>query len=244
MAYDTSIFQEILSYRIHTTHWYVTILPSFAGVIGVTPRSCTVIGIPAVIMLCCKMCKGMRMGILEFPILTSQSILRHICTALISLTPFCCSTSYKIQDINCIVLWIYKYWLIFHIQRVVTDHMRYCSELTMERPIGGRGGGYFFLKKKPVGNFFIEKKCFTCWFHSRPFCFIWNYGTKQVIGHRKINNLKVSSWLVVLDIKFRIWNFIYWISNDHSYHLTIDNIVGEFDCRFRTFIYFTTILLF
>lgn len=125
MAYDTSIFQEILSYRIHTTHGYVTILPSFAGDIDVTPRSCTVVRIPAVIMLCFKMCKGMLMGILEFPILTSQSILRHTCTALIFLTPFCCSTSYNIQDINCIELWIYKYLLSFDIQRVVTDQIRY-----------------------------------------------------------------------------------------------------------------------
>lgn len=146
MAYDTSIFQEILSYRIHTTHGYVTILPSFAGDIGVTPRSCTVVRIPAVIMLCFKMCKGMLMGILEFPILTSQSILRHTCTALIFLTPFCCSTSYNIQDINCIELWIYKYLLSFDIQRVVTDQIRYWSEWTMERPFGG--GSTFFLQKK------------------------------------------------------------------------------------------------
>jgi hypothetical protein len=101
------------------------------------------------------------MGILEFPILTSQSILRHTGTALIFLTPFCCSTSYNIQDINCIELWIYKYLLSFDIQRVVTDQIRYLSELTMERPFGG-GGVLFSAKKKTVGIFFIEK-CFTCW---------------------------------------------------------------------------------
>jgi hypothetical protein len=139
----------------------VTILPSFAGDTGVTPRSCNVVRIPAVIMLCFKMCKGMLMGILEFPILTSQSILRHTGTALIFLTPFCCSTSYNIQDINCIELWIYKYLLSFDIQRVVTDQIRYLSELTMERPFGG-GGVLFSAKKKTVGIFFIEK-CFTCW---------------------------------------------------------------------------------
>jgi len=152
MAYDTSIFQEIWSYRIHTTHGYVTILPSFAGVIGVTPRTCTVVRIPAVIMLCFKMCKGMLMWILEFPILTGQSILRHTRTALIFVTPFCCSTSYNIQDINCIALWIYKYWLSFDIQRLVTDQIRYWSELTMERPLGG--GGVLFLEKNG-GNFFL-----------------------------------------------------------------------------------------
>ena len=171
ICYDTSIFQEILLYRIHTTHGYVTILPSFAGVVGVTPRTCTVVRIPAVIMLCFKMLKGMLMGILEFPILTSQSILCHTCTALIFLTPFGCSTSYNIQDINCIALWIYKYWLSIDIQRLVTDQIRYWSELTMKWPLGG--GEYFFWKKKRWEIIFIEK-CFTSWFY--PVHFVL-YGT-------------------------------------------------------------------
>jgi len=173
------------------------------------------------------MCKGMLMWILEFPILTGQSILRHTRTALIFVTPFCCSTSYNIQDINCIALWIYKYWLSFDIQRLVTDQIRYWSELTMERPLGG--GGVLFLEKNGGNFFYIEMFYFLVF--SRPFCSVWNYVTKQVIDHRKINNFKASSWLVVLDIEFRIWDFIYGI----SYYEAIDNIAWEFDCRFGTF---------
>jgi len=120
------------------------------------------------------MCKGMLMGVLEFPILTSQSILRHIGTALIFLTLFCCSTSYNIQDSNCIALRILiltKFW--------PTDQIRSWCELTME--------GEVCSEEKKLWGKFIEK-CFTCF--SRRFCFVWNYVTKQVIGHRKINNLK------------------------------------------------------